>query len=67
MHLKTANGKQTLSITRAEWEAIGKKKGWTKIAGAPDEVVGLVDRIRSLENDVTEMHTRLWDEGAANP
>jgi len=32
MHLKTANGKQTLALTREEWEAIGKKKGWTKSA-----------------------------------
>jgi hypothetical protein len=28
MQIKTANGKQVLSITRGEWKAIGKKAGW---------------------------------------
>lgn len=29
---KTAGGKTTLQITRREWEKIGRKKGWTKMA-----------------------------------
>ena len=36
MQIKTANGKQTLKITKAEWQAIGKKQGWTKTANAID-------------------------------
>ena len=29
MQVKTANGKQVLSITREEWLAIGESQGWT--------------------------------------
>jgi hypothetical protein len=28
VQIKTANGKQTLSMTRKEWLAIGKRAGW---------------------------------------
>ena len=28
MHIKTANGKKKIVISRKEWDAIGKKAGW---------------------------------------
>jgi len=28
--IKTANGKQTVKMSKAEWENIGKKQGWNK-------------------------------------
>jgi len=30
--VKTASGKQTIKISKAEWKAIGKKAGWMKAA-----------------------------------
>lgn len=30
MHIKTANGKKQISISRGEWETIGKKAGWDR-------------------------------------
>jgi len=30
--VKTASGKQTLKLSRKEWEALGKKAGWEKTA-----------------------------------
>ena len=30
MHIKTANGKKKVVISRKEWETIGKKAGWTE-------------------------------------
>ena len=32
MHIKTANGKKKIVMSRKEWESIGKKAGWTKHA-----------------------------------
>ena len=29
MQIKTANGQQRLTMTKSDWEAIGKKAGWT--------------------------------------
>jgi len=32
MHIKEANGKKTVSMSRREWQAIGKRAGWNKAA-----------------------------------
>ncbi len=31
--VKTASGKQTIKISKKEWQDIGKKAGWMKTAG----------------------------------
>ena len=36
MHIKTANDKKKIVISRREWETIGKKAGWTKTAANAD-------------------------------
>ena len=39
MQIKTANNKKILSITKTDWEDIGKKAGWDKVAfheGSPE-------------------------------
>jgi len=38
MQIKTANGKQSLTITKSEWQAIGKKAGWNPFAKKPQPV-----------------------------
>ena len=38
--LKTASGKQTVKISKKEWQSIGKKAGWMKIASTSrDQVI----------------------------
>ena len=34
--IKTASGKQTIKISKSEWESIGKTAGWMKTSGAID-------------------------------
>lgn len=45
MQIKTANGKKILSISRSEWEAIGKKAGWDEKLQPGDVVEGDVLRM----------------------
>jgi len=37
--VKTASGKQTIKMSKKEWESIGKKAGWFKSAGAETPVI----------------------------
>ena len=46
MRLKTANGKSSIILTKADWEAIGHSQGWLKSAGSWPE---LERRQRELE------------------
>lgn len=46
--LKTSNGKTTIKMSKNEWKAIGKKSGWMKIAGTPEQLeykFGLVYKV----------------------
>jgi len=38
MHIKTANDKKTISMTKREWKAIGKKAGWGR---TDDDLINL--------------------------
>jgi len=44
--IKTASGKQQIKISKSEWENIGKKAGWMKIAGKAkvSDCCGAADR-----------------------
>jgi len=41
VHIKTANGQQKLAMTKSDWEAIGKKAGWTAEASMESKSVKL--------------------------
>lgn len=53
MQIKTADGKQTLSITREDWRAIGRKAGWD-----PGYVAELEEKHRATG---LEENTRFYD------
>ena len=67
MKIVTASGKQRVVMTRKEWEAIGKKAGWTKKAWhdqqadpehEPDSALdGLMDMMDRKEREI-EMYEK---------
>jgi len=68
--IKTASGKKQIKISRKEWEGIGKKAGWTKIAKVPiipsdgirdggtpytDEEMDLIERQEKEKNEIIQI------------
>jgi len=47
--IKTASGKQTIKMSKKEWESIGKKAKWT-IAQTETKIIQTPDRIENLRN-----------------
>ena len=35
--IKTASGKKTIKLSKSEWQSIGKKAGWVKVASPSEE------------------------------
>ncbi|UCH72080.1 MAG: hypothetical protein JSW62_00590 [Thermoplasmatales archaeon] len=53
--IKTANGKQTIKISKAEWESIGRDAGWMRTAGSISEWHQIAKNIvRRLEEESKE-------------
>jgi hypothetical protein len=50
--VKTASGKQAIKMSRKEWEALGKKAGWMKMAAIQDEK-------RQLEASVNDLKIKI--------
>jgi len=50
--IKTASGKNTIKISRKEWESIGKTAGWDAVVETDEGTVikGTPDRIDNLRN-----------------
>jgi len=78
MQIKTANGKQKLAISRAEWESIGKTAGWYdedveriegRIAKVKKEVADIVaEAVVFIDTNAGASSGLKWDEKLrANP
>jgi len=53
MKIITANGKKQVKISKKEWESIGKKKGWMKVATNWDKELSHSENV-TLEIDGVE-------------
>jgi hypothetical protein len=49
--VKTASGKKTIKMSKKEWQAIGKKAGWMRIAYEPWKPFGIFEDIDANEFD----------------
>ena len=72
MHIKTANGKKKIALSRSEWEAIGKQAGWiprkpvNKIQSRINEIMSETSQLASsmsaaLADERATTRTRIMD------
>lgn len=62
MHIKTAGNKKYLSISRSEWEAIGKTAGWNADVHPLDREEEIFHDVMGHEqNYCRRVHAKLWD------
>jgi hypothetical protein len=57
--VKTASGKQTIKMSRNEWEAIGKRAGWMKVA----EDWNFIASLKEAKNSALSVLNRMRQEG----
>jgi len=61
--LKTASGKQTIKISRKEWELIGKKTGWVKKAQDYGDNNVNYESVKSLVSALNSQFGGMFEEG----
>lgn len=62
-YIKTtvANNKTKLKLTKTNWESMGKKAGWMKLAESPEDLLAILDAqwIDKNSNDYLELKSRI--------
>ena len=58
---KTANGKQTIKMSKSEWLGIGKTAGWLDGYNMTPQESGIVDELKSRGYNAEKQVDGSWD------